>query len=163
MRRAVILLFGTSLDTTAHAGTPAEIPAVAVPVAGFLLIAALCVTLTTGMEADPRPADVPPAHARVAIPRDAAHLVVTAADSGSRRLAFRFRDGSEVTTSLHGPTDVYLEALRSLVRDPDRAFVIEADAAVPYGTIDNLLEALRRAGVRNLFLLASSGAEESAR
>jgi hypothetical protein len=163
VRRAFIVVFGTPLGQRAHTGAPAEILSVAVPVAGFLLIGALCLTVATGLEADPRPTDVPPAHGRVAIPRDAAYFVVTAADSGGRRLAFRFRDGVDATTTLRGPADVYLAALRSLVRDPDRAFVIKADAAVPYGTIDDLLESLRRAGARNLFLLARSGAGEAVR
>jgi hypothetical protein len=85
-----------------------------------------------------------------------AACVVIARESGDERwgtLAYRFSDGEEASRSLGGRTDIYLAALRVVAQDPERPFVVKADAGVWYGVVDEVIEQLRKAGVRELILL----------
>ena len=106
-------------------------------------------------EADRTRVVLPESRLRVVAPRGAA-CVVIARDSREARpggLVYRFADGKEAGRRLGGPTDVFLAALRVVSEDPERPFVIKADAGVRYGLVDDVLEQLRKAGVRELTLL----------
>jgi biopolymer transport protein ExbD len=54
-----------------------------------------------------------------------------------------------------GPEALYFEASRIVDKDPERTFVLRVDAAVRFAVIDDVLETLRKAGVRNVILGAS--------
>ena len=98
---------------------------------------------------------LPASRIRVDAPRGAACVVITR-EAGEERwgtLVYSFSDGKEASRRLGGRTDIYLAALRVVSDDPERPFVVKADAAVRYGLVDDVLEQLRKAGVRELTLL----------
>jgi hypothetical protein len=72
------------------------------------------------------PVDLPRAEHRLRVPRGAVRLALAGDAEG--------------------------EAARSLARDPGTTFVIRADRRVPYERVDELLDALQRAGARRVLL-----------
>jgi hypothetical protein len=97
----------------------------------------------------------------VEAPRGAALIVIARepGGAGGPSLAYRFSDGRDPARSLGGPTDIYLAALRVIDSDPTKPFVIKADASVRYSLVDDVLEQLRKAGVRDLTLLTRRASE----
>jgi len=57
-------------------------------------------------------------------------------------------DVSEVS----GPEALYFEASRIVDKDPERTFLLRVDASVRFAIVDDVLEMLRKAGVRNVVL-----------
>lgn len=51
-----------------------------------------------------------------------------------------------------GVESLYFEASRIVDKDPERTFLLRVDAGVRYAIVDEALETLRRAGVRNVVL-----------
>jgi biopolymer transport protein ExbD len=49
-----------------------------------------------------------------------------------------------------GPEALFNMASRIVDRDPERTFLLRIDATVRYAVVDDVLETLRRAGVRNV-------------
>ena len=127
----------------------------AVPLATLAALLAPFLLLALVSEADRSRVGLPVSLIRIAAPRGAA-CVVIAREAGEERwgsLVYRFTDGREASRRLGGPTDIFLAALRVVAEDPDRPFAIKADAGVRYGLVDDVLEQLRKAGVRELILL----------
>lgn len=86
--------------------------------------------------------------------RDAACLTVlrrVSAASGEA-LSFRLSGGPGEARELMGREDLYLEASRIADGDPERTFLLRIDASVRYAVVDDILETLRNAGVRNVVL-----------
>ncbi len=127
----------------------------AVPLAtlGALLAPFLLLALVT--EVDRSPLSLPASRVRLDAGRGAASVVIArgAREETWGTLVYRFSDGKEASRRLGGPTDIFLAALRVVTEDPERPFVIKADAGVRYGLVDDVLEQLRKAGVRELTLL----------
>lgn len=73
-------------------------------------------------------------------------------------LAWRVETGPADRRDLPGPEALYFEASRIVDKDPERTFLLRIDAAVRFAVVDDVLETLRKAGVRNVVL----GAEPAA-
>jgi biopolymer transport protein ExbD len=129
--------------------------AAAVPLATIGALLAPFLLLTLVAEVDRSRVRLPASRVRPHVTRGAA-CVVIAREAGEERwgsLVYRFSDGSEASRRLGGPTDIFLAALRVVSEDPERPFVIKAEAGIRYGLVDDVLEQLRKAGVRDLTLL----------
>jgi biopolymer transport protein ExbD len=132
------------------------VPAIPLATLGALLAPFLLLLLVT--EVDRSRISLPASRVRVDAGRDAA-CVVIARESGEETwgaLVYRFSDGKEASGRLGGPTDVFLAALRVVTEDPGRPFAIKADAGVRYDLVDDVLEQLRKAGVREVTLLTQA-------
>lgn len=82
----------------------------------------------------------------------AASLIVQRRVSASagEQLAWRFSAQNGVVRELSGPDSIYFEASRIVDRDPERTFLLRIDAGVRYAVVEDVLETLRKAGVRNV-------------
>ena len=82
----------------------------------------------------------------------AACLIVQRRVSAStgEELGWRFSERTGVIRDLPGPEAVYFEASRIVDGDPERTFLLRIDAGVRYAVVDDILETLRKAGVRNV-------------
>lgn len=136
----------------------------ALPVAAFADVALLSVfffLLSTSYAPDRGGVTLPVAEAGHEAPAGAACLIVqrrVRAPSGEE-LAWRFSDRNGVVYDLTGPEALYFEASRIVDVDPERTFLLRIDAGVRYAVVDDLLEMLRKAGVRNVvFAARPSGA-----
>ena len=67
-------------------------------------------------------------------------------------LEWRFSERSGEVRDLSGPEALYFEASRIVDTDPERTFLLRIDAGVRYAVVDDVLETLRKAGVRNVVL-----------
>jgi biopolymer transport protein ExbD len=138
-----------------HRRAAADGGVAAIPLAtlGALLAPFLLLSLVT--EVDRSHLSLPASRGRVEAGKGAA-CVVIAREAGEEtwgNLVYRFSDGKEASGRLGGPTDIFLAALRVVSEDPGRPFVVKADAGVRYSLVDDVLEQLRKAGVRELTLL----------
>lgn len=59
---------------------------------------------------------------------------------------------------LPGPEALYFEASRIIDKDPERTFLLRVDSGVRFVVVDDVLETLRKAGVRNVVLGAKPAA-----
>jgi hypothetical protein len=104
-----------------------------------------------------------PERATIALPRapaldeadpGAACLIVlrrVSAASGEE-LGWRFSERNGEVHDLSGPEALYFEASRIVDVDPERTFLLRIDASVRFAVVDDILETLRKAGVRNVVL-----------
>lgn len=67
-------------------------------------------------------------------------------------LEWRFSERNGEVRTLPGPTSLFFEASRIAEADPERMFLLRIDAGVRYAVVDDILERLRSAGVRNVVL-----------
>jgi len=67
-------------------------------------------------------------------------------------LGWRFSERNGEVHDLSGPEALYFEASRIVDADPERTFLLRIDAGVRYAIVDDILETLRKAGVRNVVL-----------
>ena len=140
--------------------TPAEPAAPAAPLASIAVLVGLLLLQAAVGGADRTEVDLPPSAVREEADRGAA-CVVLARGAGAAT-AFAFTDGEGPSRPLGGVTDVFLAALRVVSEDPDRPFSIKADGGVRHGLVDEVIEQLRKAGVRRLTLLTSPRRTEDA-
>jgi hypothetical protein len=73
-------------------------------------------------------------------------------------LLCRVETGPGDERDLPGPEALYFEASRIVDKDPERTFLLRIDAAVRFAVVDDVLETLRKAGVRNVVLGADPAA-----
>ena len=67
-------------------------------------------------------------------------------------LGWRISERGGAVRDLPGPDFLYFEASRIVDVDPERTFLLRIDASVRYAVVDDVLETLRKAGVRNVVL-----------
>ena len=67
-------------------------------------------------------------------------------------LGWQFSDGPGELRTLTGPTSLFFEASRIVDDEPERTFLLRIDAGVRYAVVDDVLERLQQAGVRNVIL-----------
>jgi len=72
--------------------------------------------------------------------------------ASGEELLWRFSERNGEVHDLTGPDALYFEASRIVDADPERAFLLRIDAGVSYAVVDDVLETLRKAGVRNVVL-----------
>ena len=137
---------------------PSLVPTGAMADLAFLLL--LFLVVTTIHEVDRTPVALPDSRGRVEAHKGAAVVVLHRGASGD--LVYKFSDGSEPSDNVASAADIFAEASKLVSQDPERQFVLRADGAVHFEKIDELLDALRRAGVRHVLLETAQRARPEA-
>lgn len=127
----------------------AVIPTASMADIAFLLIIFFMVTIT--FEVDKTQLTLPQSQIRVEVPKKSAYISVT--EDGTIRVS----SGEEISVIVPGPEDVVSFAASVVAQDPEKVFVIKADAATRYQLVDRVIDALKTSKAKTIFLL--SGAE----
>ena len=144
------------LGKTKRAG--AVIPTASMADIAFLLIIFFMVTTTH--ENDRTSVNLPAANIREKAEQGAA-IVVMFKDADSGTVGYKFSDGEAMSQPVSGPGDIYLEAARLTRQDANKQFALKADGTLPFAKVDELMDQMRRGGVRRVLLLTAP-AEEGA-
>lgn len=132
---------------------PVLVPAVPVAaLADILLLLAVFFLMSTSYAPDRDMIALPRAPGLSEAPPGAACLIVQRRVSASfgEELLWRFSERNGVIRDLTGPESIYFEASRIVDSDPERTFLLRIDAGVRYAIVDDVLEMLRKSGVRNV-------------
>jgi biopolymer transport protein ExbD len=121
------------------------IPTASMADIAFLLIVFFMVTIS--FEKDRTQVTLPQTDLRFEIPKVAAYVSVT--DFGQIRVT----SGEEISVPVN-VEDVVSFAADVVARDPTRPFVLKADNDVPYDQIDKILDSLKQAKVKLIYLLS---------
>ena len=135
----------------------------AVPVAapaGIVLLLVFFFLLATSYPVDRGDVDLPVAPGLHEAPPGAACLIVERrVGLRGEELSWKFSERDDEIHDLPGPEALFFEASRIVDVDPERTFVLRFDARIRYAIVDDALETLRRAGVRNIVLGGRPGRE----
>lgn len=112
----------------------------------FLLIIFFIVTYN--IEVDKAKVQLPRTTVRTDVPRDAAYVSVDTEG------VIRVSGGKETSVPVSTVEEVQTFAQNVIAQTPDKQFVIKADKGTRYQTIDKILDALKQARVRTIFLLS---------
>ena len=131
-----------------HAGKQTE---PAIPTAGmadiaFLLIIFFMLTIT--FEVDKTRVELPKTQLRLEVPKKAAFVIV------DRSGQIKVSDGEEMSNTVSGAQEVVTFAARVVSANPGKEFVLKADGNVEYQYVDEVIDALKRAKVRVIYLLS---------
>ena len=129
----------------------AVIPTASMADIAFLLIIFFMLTMT--FEVDKTRVTLPETLVRMEIPKKAAFISVNEAG------AIKVSSGEELSVSVANAEDVLSFAAGVVASNPGKEFVIKADEDVPYRTIDEVIDALKRAQVEVIYLLSSAEAD----
>ena len=124
----------------------------AVPTAALANLALLLVfffLLATRYDPQPASFDLPRAPGPFEAPAGAVTVIV---ERHGDSLAWSVERAPGSVQDLAGSDQLYFEASRIIDKDPERTFLLRADASIRFAVIDDALEMLRRAGVRNVVL-----------
>jgi biopolymer transport protein ExbD len=133
----------------------AIIPTASMADIAFLLI--IFFMVTTSHEVDRTSVNLPLARTRIEAEKGAAIVVlnkVTDPDTNTEFLEYKFSDGKEMSHSVTGPEDIYLECSRIIHRDETKQFALKSDGTVRFELVDELLDQMREGGVQNVLLLS---------
>ena len=64
-------------------------------------------------------------------------------------------DGEELSVQIPGPEETFSFAAGVVAADPLKEFVLKADDEVAYREVDAVIDALKRAKVRTIYLLSN--------
>jgi biopolymer transport protein ExbD len=120
----------------------------------FLLIIFFLVTFQ--IEVDKTQVELPKTGIRLEVPEDSAYVSIT--ESGFIRVS----SGDELSFQVPSAEEVFSMASSVVAKDPQKSFVLKADREVPYGAVDEVIDALKRANVRNVYLLSQQETREGA-
>jgi len=112
----------------------------------FLLI--VFFVLTYNVEVDRTQVQLPDTWVRTDIPKEAAFISIDT--SGMVRVS----TGKEMSLPVGSNEEVVTFASNVVAGDPAKEFVIKADAGVRYEHVDNVLDALKQAKAKVIFLLS---------
>ena len=112
----------------------------------FLLI--VFFVLTYKVEVDKTRVELPDTWVRIEVPRDAAYISV---DEGG---TIRVSSGEEMSLPVGSAEEVVSFASTVVAGNPNKEFVIKADAETEYEAVDQVLDALKRAKARVIYLLS---------
>ncbi|MGC8915732.1 MAG: ExbD/TolR family protein [Thermoanaerobaculum sp.] len=112
----------------------------------FLLIIFFIVTYN--IEVDKTKVQLPRTMVRTDVPRDAAYVSV------DMEGVVRVSAGKETSVPVGSLEEVQTFAQNVVAQTPDKAFVVKADKNTRYQVIDKILDALKQARVRTIFLLS---------
>ena len=113
----------------------------------FLLIIFFMLTIT--FEVDKTQVELPKTNIRLEIPKKSAYVSI---DPQGR---IKVSDGEELSNSVGTAEDVNSFAVSVVAMDPGKAFVLKADEGVAYGDVDKVMDALKRAKVKVIYLLSN--------
>jgi biopolymer transport protein ExbD len=119
----------------------------------FLLIIFFMVTIN--FEVDKTQVFLPKTNIRLEIPKKAAYISITEAGQ------IRVSGGEEISVPVH-PEDVLSFAADVVARDPAKEFVLKADTNVPYRYVDGVIDSLKQANARVIYLLSEQETVDSA-
>jgi len=131
-------------ESRTAAGT---IPTASMADIAFLLIIFFMLTIT--FEVDKTQVVLPKTSIRVEIPKKAAYVAL---DEAGR---IKVSSGEELSASVAGHEDVFSFAVGVIATDPNKEFVLKADENVAYRDVDQIIDALKRAKVRIIYLLSN--------
>lgn len=123
-----------------------NIPTASMADIAFLLIIFFMLTIT--FEVDKTQVVLPKTTLRHEIPKKSAYVSV---DPNGR---IRVSDGESQSSLVPGADDVLSMASAVISTDPNKVFVVKSDGEVQWEKVDEVLDALKRAKVRNLYLLS---------
>ena len=129
------------------------IPTASMADIAFLLIIFFMVTIN--FEVDKTQVFLPKTDIRLEIPKKAAYISITEAGQ------IRVSGGEEISVPVH-PEDVLSFAADVVARDPAKDFVLKADANVPYRYVDGVIDSLKQAKARVIYLLSEQETVDSA-
>ncbi|HUF77638.1 MAG TPA: biopolymer transporter ExbD [Thermoanaerobaculia bacterium] len=132
----------------------AVIPTASMADIAFLLIIFFMLTMT--FEVDKTRVTLPETIVRMEVPKKAAYISVNEAGQ------IKVSSGDELSVPVATTDDVLSFAAGVVASNPGKEFVIKADGEVPYGTIDGIIDSLKRARVEVIYLLSSAETQEGA-
>lgn len=121
------------------------IPTASMADIAFLLIVFFMVTIS--FEKDKAQVVLPKTELRDEVPKIAAVISVT--EQGQLRVT----SGEEMSVLVEAD-DLVTFAANVVAMDPTRPFILKADAAVPYRSIDKVIDSLKQARVELIYLLS---------
>jgi biopolymer transport protein ExbD len=126
----------------------------AAPLANISLLLVFFFLLSTRFDPERGVVALPRAPGLSDAPPGAVSLIVLRRVSAAagEELDWRFSDRNGVVRDLPGPEALYFTASRIVDLDPEKTFLLRIDASVRYAVVDDVLETLRKAGVRNVVL-----------
>ncbi|MFQ5766553.1 MAG: ExbD/TolR family protein [Acidobacteriota bacterium] len=132
----------------------AYIPTASMADIAFLLI--IFFMVTTVFQVDKTSVNLPLTWERpVEIPRGAAFVVLAKVISGAggQELVYKFSAGKDTSQIIDGSEGLYFEVVNITQVAPHHPFVIKIDKTVKYRLVDEVLDAMRRAGAQDLILM----------
>jgi biopolymer transport protein ExbD len=128
----------------------AVIPTASMADVAFLLIIFFLVTFQ--VEVDTAQVELPATGIRLEVPKESAYISVT--EMGEIRVS----SGDEMSVIVGGPDDVLSFAASVVARDPQKPFVLKADTNTRYQVVDGVIDALKQAKARTIYLLSEQEA-----
>ncbi len=123
-----------------------NIPTASMADIAFLLIIFFMLTIT--FEVDKTQVTLPKTTLRYEIPKQSAYVSI---DSNGR---IRVSDGTEQSALVSAADEVLSMAAGVIAMDPQKVFVVKAHGDVDWLKVDEVIDALKRAKVRDVYLLS---------
>jgi biopolymer transport protein ExbD len=131
-----------------HAGKRHDAIIPTASMADIALLLIIFFLITFQIEVDKTNVELPQTGIRLEIPEKSAYISVT--ENGEIRVS----TGEEISVITAGPDDVLSFAASVVAQHPDRAFVLKADENTRYQLVDRVIDALKQAKVRTIYLLS---------
>jgi len=125
-------------------------PAAVIPTASMADIAFLLIIffmVTSIDQPDKTSVMLPKSFEREEIPRGAAYISI------DRDQSIRFTAGTEPSKLVGDPEEIHYKAIQLVAFMPDYEFIVKAEADLPYRYVDEIIDALRRAKAKSVWLL----------
>jgi biopolymer transport protein ExbD len=122
----------------------------------FLLIVFFVLTYNT--EVDRTQVTLPETWVRTDVPKKAALVSIAPPSQGE---VIRVSTGEEMSLPVSTNEEIVTFASNVVAQDPEKEFIIKADEGVRYEKIDAVLDALKQAKVKVIFLLSSQKTVDS--
>lgn len=123
-----------------------NIPTASMADIAFLLIIFFMLTIT--FEVDKTQVQLPKTTLRYEIPKQSAYVSI---DPNGR---IRVSDGNEQSALVSAADEVLSMAAGVIAVDPTKVFVVKSDGGVTWDKVDEVIDALKRAKVRDVYLLS---------
>lgn len=123
----------------------------AIPTATMADIALLLIIffiVTFQVEVDKAQVELPATGIRLEVPKESAFISVT--EMGEIRVS----SGDEISVPVSGPDDVLSFAATVVAQDPQKPFVLKADENTRYQVVDQVIDALKQAKAKTIYLLS---------